>query len=198
MYQSYPTTSRRIERIRSLLNLAHKRASRGLVFEALLKLGAVQALLGPSDDAELIQEFATMRDRLRAVWAGATISTPAELQEAYLGKARSTAPTPSQRELARVGQLATEAVGSDRYPYTVIEVQGGGSRIVLQARKSRRADSNGLCEDQRWMTVEDPQGRTMVATWRPSEGHYRVRGLRAGQGGRVKLGHADCYLDPSF
>jgi len=93
-----------------------------------------------------------------------------------------------------VGELATYGIGSDQYPYTVIEVSKSGHRVTLQARKSRRVDSNGYSENQRWITVEDPNGETMVVT-RRGDGSYAPKGKKCGY---ITFGDAGSYLDPSF
>lgn len=93
-----------------------------------------------------------------------------------------------------VGELATYVIGTDRYPYTVIEVSASGHRVTLQKRKSRRVDNNGLSENQRWISVEDKDGDTMVVT-RRKDGGYRPKGSKAGH---VMFGEANSYLDPHF
>lgn len=93
-----------------------------------------------------------------------------------------------------VGELATYCIGSDRYPYTVIEVSASGHRVVVQGRKRRRVDNNGLGGAQRYITTENPEGDTMVVT-RRKDGRYRPKGSKVGY---VFFGEADCYSDPHF
>lgn len=95
-----------------------------------------------------------------------------------------------------VGDLATMYCGTDRTPYTVIQVSKSGHRITLQERKSKRLDSNGMSEDQRYITLEDSEGRECVAT-RRKDGEYRLKGCDKGYG-LVKFGIADKYHDYSF
>lgn len=82
-----------------------------------------------------------------------------------------------------VGELATLYVGSDRYPFTVVEVSPTGHQIKLQARRARGQ-----------LSCEDPQGRTVIAT-RRRDGSYKERGSKHIH---VGLGRAELYLDPSF
>ena len=105
----------------------------------------------------------------------------------------------------RESDLATYCIGSDRYAYTVIEVASNGRWIRLQRRRVRRVDGNGQSEDQRYISIEDPQGKIEVATrrWIPDgDGHeepiYCPKGSRTGKGGYYVFGYADSYRDPSF
>jgi hypothetical protein len=94
-----------------------------------------------------------------------------------------------------IGDLATYYIGSDCYPYTVVAISKTGYKVTLQARKARRVDSNGYGGEQRWITVEDPEGATMTAT-RRKDGRYRSTG--ATYYGRVAFGSARMYQDPCF
>ncbi len=81
-----------------------------------------------------------------------------------------------------VGMLATIAVGSDRYAYTVSAVSASGSKIHLQARISRGA-----------ISADDPTGEVRIAR-RRANGDYRTEGI----GQLVTFGEAETRLDPSF
>jgi len=95
----------------------------------------------------------------------------------------------------KVGDGATEFVGSDRYPYTVIKVHDG-KRPTLTLRKDRatRADDRGwFTEQQDWNIEEDPDGREVVVTLR-KDGRWRQRA----NGRLFSIGSRRKYRDPSF
>ena len=97
----------------------------------------------------------------------------------------------------RVGDLASFGYGGDSYPYTVIAVSPSGHKVTLQERKARRVDNNGLSEDQRYITVENPKGGIMEFT-RRKDGRYRPAGANFRNCPSVRFGQAIKYLDPSF
>ena len=78
-------------------------------------------------------------------------------------------------DIPRVGMGATHLCGSDRYPYTVIEVLAP-DRVVVQADFSRRIDNNGLSESQVYEYAPNEQGRTYTVqrsgqVWRSVPAH---------------------------
>jgi hypothetical protein len=95
-----------------------------------------------------------------------------------------------------VGMGATECVGSDSNPYTVIAVNASGKTITLQADKYTRTDSNGLSECQEYTYERDPQGNIEVATLRKN-GRYVAKGSSQ-RGLYYHLGSRRRYRDPSF
>lgn len=93
-----------------------------------------------------------------------------------------------------IGMGATIRIGSDRYPATVIDVQRNGKTIVLQHDMMKRADQNGLSEDQTYLYVPNPNGKIEKATLR-KHGKFCVTGTDYIF---VHLGERDGYRDPSF
>jgi len=93
-----------------------------------------------------------------------------------------------------VGMGVTYCVGSDSYPYTVIEVSKSGKRVRVQQDTATRVDSNGQSEAQTWLYESDPDGKVMefslrkTGVWRPKGSDHCYLSL----GGRRK------YSDPSF
>jgi len=92
-----------------------------------------------------------------------------------------------------VGQGATYSIGSDSYPYTVIEMSANGRTIVLQKDTTERAVPGDPTSE--WVHKRNPEGKTMKATWRPRLGYYRESGSKCGH---ITLGSRVYYLDPSF
>jgi len=96
-----------------------------------------------------------------------------------------------------VGMGATEQVGSDRYPYTIQEVNRGGQELVLTMDDFIRTDSNGLSESQEYTYVEQKDGIRRVFT-RRKDGRYRLKGTPSTWGGALTVGVRRAYRDPSF
>lgn len=93
-----------------------------------------------------------------------------------------------------IGMGATVYVGSDCYPYTVIDIKRNGRLLILQRDTYRRVDNNGQSEMQSYIYGPDPKGELQEATLR-SDGSYRTKG----HGGcPVALGRRKAYLDPHF
>lgn len=98
------------------------------------------------------------------------------------------------RQPAFIGDLATMHCGSDARSYTVIAVSPSGHQVTLQQRLRRRVDSLGMTDSgQRWISVEDQDGRIEIATRRKG-GCYARKGCNDG----VTFGVAEDYVDPSF
>jgi len=95
----------------------------------------------------------------------------------------------------KVGQGATYSIGSDRYPYTVIEVSSP-TRVVVQADYYRRTDNNGFSESQTYEYTHNPSAFQTIVT-RRKDGVWRKKGDTKG-GGRFSLHGRNAYQDPSF
>lgn len=95
----------------------------------------------------------------------------------------------------KVGQGATFHIGSDRYPYTVVEVCSP-TRVVLQADNYRRIDKNGFSEDQTYEYTPNSDAALTVVT-RRSDGIWRKQGDTKG-GGSFSFHDRKAYQDPSF
>jgi hypothetical protein len=94
-----------------------------------------------------------------------------------------------------VGMGATEQVGSDRYPYTVVEVVNNRT-IIVQRDNYVRTDNNGLSESQQYDYSPDRTGRRVTLTLRNN-----FRWVEKGQPakyGRFGIGHRSAYQDPSY
>jgi hypothetical protein len=95
----------------------------------------------------------------------------------------------------KVGQGATYGIGSDRYPYTVIEVSSP-TRVVVQADNYRRTDNNGFSESQTYEYTPNPDACQTIVT-RRKDGRWRKKGDTKG-GGVFSFHGRNAYQDPSF
>ena len=78
--------------------------------------------------------------------------------------------------LPAVGMGATLGVGSDRYPYTIIEVSASGKSITIQEDDAIRMDKNGpYTEMQTYSFAPNKNGGTYVARLN-EHGRWRVGG----------------------
>lgn len=91
-----------------------------------------------------------------------------------------------------VGMGATQFVGSDRYPYTVIEVTDR-DHVVVQRDQYKRTDSNGLSESQEYEYTSDPQGQTHSIVYK--DHYWRERKHRDNV---FQVGSRRAYRDPSY
>lgn len=96
-----------------------------------------------------------------------------------------------------VGMGATEGIGSDSYPYTIIEVRRNGKELVLQGDSYHRTDKNGFSENQTYLYSPNPDGRIVVVTLRKN-GKYKRKGSDMSSSYRYSFGHRRAYQDPSF
>ena len=95
-------------------------------------------------------------------------------------------------KFANEGDAATLQVGSDSYPYTVIEVWKGGRQIVLQACKTKPAPGFDYYNNQEYIIEPDPDGKKIKANFAPK------RRRSYSDGTPVSIGRAHYYQDPSF
>lgn len=94
-----------------------------------------------------------------------------------------------------VGQPATKLVGSDRYPFTVIEVKSP-RRVVVQADRFRRVDQNGFSESQVYEMERDAEGQKFDISLRKDTYWHEV-GYSTNTSCFV-LGYRSAYQDPHF
>lgn len=79
-----------------------------------------------------------------------------------------------------IGQGATVSIGSDSYPYTIIDISESGKTIYLREDRVERIDSNGMSEIQEYKYFPDPQGKEIKATlrkngaWKTTKDNFRV------------------------
>lgn len=95
----------------------------------------------------------------------------------------------------KVGQGATFRIGSDRYPYTVVEVSSE-TRVVVQADHYRRTDNNGNSEVQTYDYTPNDSAHLIVVT-RRRDNVWRKQGDTKG-GGVFSFHGRNAYQDPSF
>lgn len=101
------------------------------------------------------------------------------------------------QELApHVGMGATLAVGSDRYPYTVVEVQSS-TLITVQGDDYKRTDSNGLSEDQGYIFIPNPDNPKVQVSLR-ANGQWVAVGQRMCGACQFFLGRRSAYRAPAF
>ena len=93
----------------------------------------------------------------------------------------------------KVGDGATVQLGSDQYPYTIIWINGTGTRLTLQQDKSIRLDNNGMSDCQSYDYIKDLDGEIIDVSLR-KDGKYRVSNSKQ----RVTLGVRRKYHDFSF
>jgi hypothetical protein len=93
-----------------------------------------------------------------------------------------------RESLVFVGEGATIAIGSDRYPATVIKVTP--CRVTVQRDSFIRTDNNGFSESQEYEYSACPDGEVTVFYKTP-------RGFQNGCY-RLSLGGRRAYMDPSF
>lgn len=96
----------------------------------------------------------------------------------------------------KVGIGATKFSGSDRYPYTVVEVVSD-KKVILQADIAKRTDKNGLSEIQTYEYTPDPDAEKIVVTLRKN-GRWVRDGESMKGGTGFHIGHREAYSDPSF
>jgi hypothetical protein len=94
-----------------------------------------------------------------------------------------------------VGTPATMTLGSDAYPYTVVEFSASKKTLVLRADqyRAKRDGSHDYYSNQSYDYRTNEQGQTIKATLR-SDGRYRVSGGQQG----ITLGYRVHRSDPSF
>jgi len=95
----------------------------------------------------------------------------------------------------KVGQGATYGIGSDRYPYTVVEV-ASPTRVVVQADNYRRTDKNGFSENQTYEFTPNPNACRIVVT-RRKNGRWHRQG-ESTKSGAFSFQGRHAYQDPSF
>lgn len=95
-----------------------------------------------------------------------------------------------------VGMGVTQIVGSDRYPYTVVEIVNDKT-IVIQQDNAVRTDTNGISESQKYEYSPNKEGKKIVLTKR-KYGRWREKGDSLHGGTPYNIGTRRMYQDPSF
>lgn len=88
---------------------------------------------------------------------------------------------------------ATYSIGSDRYPYTVIEVRSPKT-IVVQGDKAKPTKNHDPYGEQSHLFVPNANGEKRVFTKRKNGGWYE-KGSPMGYG-RLRLGERHKHMDP--
>lgn len=96
-----------------------------------------------------------------------------------------------------VGMGATQGVGSDAYPYTIIEVSPNGKTIKVQSDKHTPAEGYDYYSNQVYNYHQNPNGEIITYTLRKN-GRYHAQGEPI-RGGRALVVGRRCYKhDPHF
>lgn len=102
-----------------------------------------------------------------------------------------------KEQIIYVGMPATNYVGSDRYPYEVIEISDGGNLITVREMDAISADGYDYYCNQVYTYRSCPQGRTIVLSKR-KDGKYRPVGMSLRNTSSFYFGVASYYQDPHF
>lgn len=95
--------------------------------------------------------------------------------------------------IPEVGMGATEIIGTDRTPYTVIEVLSP-RKIRVQADFYKRTDANGMSDFQTYEYAPNIEGVIETLTKR-KDGNWRVMGT---DDSLFRIGYRRKYYDYSF
>jgi hypothetical protein len=94
------------------------------------------------------------------------------------------------------GMGVTAGVGSDRYPYTILDVSPSGRQIRIQEDTAELISGDIFKNAQEYHYTPNPNGRKITISLR-KDGRWREVG--SGRGASTYgIGHRDRYYDPSF
>ena len=93
----------------------------------------------------------------------------------------------------KIGMGATMIIGSDREPYTVVEVSPNGRRCVVQADRSIRTDDNGMSDCQDYDYEPNHEGRKVTLSRRKNGDWRQVGGTQL-----FYIGYRSRFFDYSF
>ena len=65
-----------------------------------------------------------------------------------------------------VGMGVTSIIGSDKYVYTIIDVNNSKKKIKIQQDICKRTDSNGQSVDQTYEYYNNPNGKIIILSLR--------------------------------
>lgn len=97
----------------------------------------------------------------------------------------------------RADDAATYSIGSDRYPYTIVEQRG---RVLLVRKDDyigKPGRNNAYTEDQGYLYFANEYAPIERFSFRKNGHYYRV-GSAIGAGGVLHVGTRRAYRDPSF
>lgn len=98
-----------------------------------------------------------------------------------------------------IGMPVTISVGSDAYPYEVIQIPNATTVIVREVQPIGKSDWASGCHTEKYKSM--PHGDTKVLTNRGTHGWHVQGGYRSkyyGWSEKVSFGKAVYYRDPSF
>lgn len=98
----------------------------------------------------------------------------------------------------QIGEGATLIVGSDRYPYTVVAIEGP-KRILVQQDEyyGVKGHDNSYTEDQRYVYLPNKNAPVKRFTLRKN-GAWVELGYGLREGSPLVVGVRRAYMDPSF
>lgn len=95
-----------------------------------------------------------------------------------------------------IGMGVTYSIGSDRYPYTVVEIVNHRT-IKVQEDIFKRTDENGFSESQTYEYSRNKNAPLKILTLRKN-GRWVQKGNSLEDPGRYWVGQRNAYQDPSF
>ena len=95
-----------------------------------------------------------------------------------------------------VGMGATEYVGSDRYPNTIVKVITP-KKIIVQRDNFTRTDKIRLTKEQEYVYSRNGEASFVTVSLRKN-GRWVTEGQKANGGIGFEIGYRRAYLDPSF
>ena len=96
-----------------------------------------------------------------------------------------------------VGMPATEGVGSDSYPCTIIDVSRNGKKVKVQRNSFKGAPGSNYFTNQEWIIDPEPSGEVLVFSLRKN-GRWILQGGAINCGCSLHLGHRSARQDPHF
>lgn len=98
--------------------------------------------------------------------------------------------------MIQVGQGVTYGIGSDRYPYTVVEVSENQKTIVIQSDNAEIGPNYDYYKNQNWIITPNPNGVKETFTLR-KRGVWVKKGC-AKASGYISFNGRSKYQDPCF
>jgi hypothetical protein len=95
-----------------------------------------------------------------------------------------------------VGMGVTQQAGSDRYPFTIIEVVNDKT-IIIQEDNAELVEGGAYSEHQVYEYSPNPEGDKVTLTLR-KYGNWRQKGEPLHGGTHYFVGRRSKYLDPCF
>lgn len=96
----------------------------------------------------------------------------------------------------KIGDGATYHIGSDRYPYTVVQIVSP-KKIHLKPDHYERIDNNGISENQEYKYIPNPNAQSIVVSLR-KDGRWRRQGESLKAGFYSFNQGRNAYQDPSY